>query len=91
LDRYFSENELAFFPLEKKSKSHGARTPSHPIRSPVSDCLSTLAKHFANLFTRDPLYVTDKQVYLDDEDSTTIFAFKVVLYLKIKKKKFFLF
>jgi glutamate--cysteine ligase catalytic subunit len=49
-----------------------------------SDCPSTLAKHFANLFTRDPLYVTDKQVYPDDDDSTTIFAFEVVLYLKNK-------
>ncbi len=43
------------------------------------DCPSTLAKHFANLFTRDPLYVTDKQVY-PDEDSTTTFAFEVVLF-----------
>ena len=40
------------------------------------DCPSTLAKHFAHLFLRDPLYVTDEQVCPKD-DPSIIYGFEV--------------
>jgi len=41
------------------------------------DCPSTIAKHFANLFLRDPLYVTDEQVYPNETNSNQLFRFEV--------------
>jgi glutamate--cysteine ligase catalytic subunit len=41
------------------------------------DCPSTLARHFAHLFLRDPLYVTDEQVY-PKNDQSAAFAFEVL-------------
>lgn len=51
-----------------------------------SDCPSVVAKHFAHLFIRDPLYVTDQQVNLEPNSSTNLFKFEV----KFAKKVFLL-
>ena len=44
----------------------------------LKDCPSTLSKHFANLFLRDPLYVTDEQISSDQKSGQT-FAFEVCI------------
>ena len=47
----------------------------------VLDCPSTLAKHFAHLFIRDPLYVTDEQICENKHSKTTKYAFEVIHYI----------
>lgn len=41
-----------------------------------NDCPTTVARHFANIFLRDPLYVTDQQVYQNEKNSNKLFAFE---------------
>lgn len=52
------------------------------------DCPSTVARHFANLFLRDPLYVTDRQVSSDQNNPTKLFAFEVFCYLDFSNSSF---
>ncbi|CAF1500131.1 unnamed protein product [Adineta ricciae] len=41
-----------------------------------NNCPSVVAKHFAHLFIRDPLYVTDQQVNFEQNSSTNLFKFE---------------
>ncbi|CAM2724594.1 unnamed protein product [Rotaria socialis] len=42
-----------------------------------NDCPEGVARHFAHLFLRDPLYVTDEQVYPADGNPSTTYAFEL--------------